>query len=633
MQGKLFALDYDFTTKESHLVEIRLHQPTDVKVLKGSFKDARDICYNDGVIFVAERGLSSIHIIDIQNKVTLNPGRLKTRADLLYHIRRFGLDDGGTVDVLRKRLESQLNKISSQMKKPHLIDIVPPVKKPTSICAVDKELIYVSDDDLKCLLQIVLDYNGVGITGAAEKIVEYPAGVSSVESLCVCSHYLYFAASGISGGLYSYNLQSSTIELLAQNSTLECGEVKKVCCLDDGHGCILYTDSSQQRVRCFNPASRTITAMLGFGQKGTNDGTNTNCSFLQLYAICSKGKTIFLSDVQAGTVKLVSNLHGTVQFLGALGQLYDSFDILSSKDKPPISFQQVIDNVSDVNKYIAETVAQVKNNYHMKPDAATNGPEGTVSKKTQVSLTLLENGMKLLHKNISETNAAYIQDVELSTLLTTVVENLHAVSHFKHETFTQLQYAQDFGTITKESLKRTTKWGAKYFTHEKSYYPVPNTSMKFENVKVMDLPPSHTVKKDTISEMKEVVERFRPLRQRTVRSETTKDKAGALPPECYKANHPISSRNDLMFSDDTNIDPVERNVASAQTEPMDSACAIIHFVADGSVEEVTVHRTTSEGLQDEYETDSEDEDTCTDNDVVTVTRSGRPVRAFARFDM
>ena len=43
--------------------------------------------------------------------------------------------------------------------------------------------------------------------------------------------------------------------------------------------------------------------------------------------------------------------------------------------------------------------------------------------------------------------------------LTTIVENLHAVSHFKHETFDTLQYAKDFGTISKESLKRITKWG------------------------------------------------------------------------------------------------------------------------------------------------------------------------------
>ena len=62
------------------------------------------------------------------------------------------------------------------------------------------------------------------------------------------------------------------------------------------------------------------------------------------------------------------------------------------------------------------------------------------------------------------------------------------------------------------SLKRTTKWGAKYFTHEKSYYPVPKSSMELGDVNVMKTPP--VVSMD---------------------SETAKDKAGALPPAVYSS--------------------------------------------------------------------------------------------------
>ena len=93
----------------------------------------------------------------------------------------------------------------------------------------------------------------------------------------------------------------------------------------------------------------------------------------------------------------------------------------------------------------------------MKEAAATNGPEGTaaLSKKTQVSLELLEQGMARLQNNLKSINEDYLGDVYLRTLLTTIVENLHAVSHFKNETFAALQYARDFGTIAKESLKRT----------------------------------------------------------------------------------------------------------------------------------------------------------------------------------
>ena len=90
-------------------------------------------------------------------------------------------------------------------------------------------------------------------------------------------------------------------------------------------------------------------------------------------------------------------------------------------------------------------------------------------------------------------------------------------------------------TKNPRSLKRTTKWGAKYFTHEKSYYPVPKSSMELGDVNVMKTPPVVSIDPQIEIAMKKLVDRYRPVRQRTVRSETTKDKAGALPPAVYSS--------------------------------------------------------------------------------------------------
>ena len=46
----------------------------------------------------------------------------------------------------------------------------------------------------------------------------------------------------------------------------------------------------------------------------------------------------------------------------------------------------------------------------------------------------------------------------------------------------------DFGSIVKESLKRTTNWSAKYFTHPRSYYPVPVNHIKLSVVYMTPLP-------------------------------------------------------------------------------------------------------------------------------------------------
>ena len=111
-----------------------------------------------------------------------------------------------------------------------------------------------------------------------------------------------------------------------------------------------------------------------------------------------------------------------------------------------MSLHDVLDKVSYVNDNITKTVSEVEQRHSIKETTATNGAEGNVSNKTQVTLKLLEEGGLQLTTIISKImNCAHNP--------TTLVENLHAFSHFKHETLTALQYSQDFGVITKESSK------------------------------------------------------------------------------------------------------------------------------------------------------------------------------------
>ena len=157
-----------------------------------------------------------------------------------------------------------------------------------------------------------------------------------------------------------------------------------------------------------------------------------------------------------------------------------------------------------------------------------------MSEKTQQSVQLLLRGVNRHLENINTINPELARHIDCSTLLTTIVENLLAVSHFRLETFSVLQYAMDFGTISKESLKRITKWKAIYFTHPASYYLVPQTGMPVSASKFMTLLPAGSIAKEREITMKEWAEHIRAVRQRTVRRETTKDKAGALSPAVYE---------------------------------------------------------------------------------------------------
>ena len=109
--------------------------------------------------------------------------------------------------------------------------------------------------------------------------------------------------------------------------------------------------------------------------------------------------------------------------------------------------------------------------------------------------------------------------------------------------------------------KRTTKWPAKYYTHEKSYYPVPTYFHAFVSV-LSNVSPSATNcdrrrwtcdlhaawrfwsgaqtsqggrEQSSEVEIRNCIDNFCPVWQRTVRSETTQDKARSLSP-CQLSN-------------------------------------------------------------------------------------------------
>ena len=79
-----------------------------------------------------------------------------------------------------------------------------------------------------------------------------------------------------------------------------------------------------------------------------------------------------------------------------------------------------------MNEYIKSTVATVKQHYNIKEAAATNGPQGTVSKKTQVSLGLPEQGMTRLQNNLRELAFEEIRRADKRSAV-----KRHVISHRK----------------------------------------------------------------------------------------------------------------------------------------------------------------------------------------------------------
>ena len=124
--------------------------------------------------------------------------------------------------------------------------------------------------------------------------------------------------------------------------------------------------------------------------------------------------------------------------------------------------------------------------------------------------------------------------------------------------------------------------------------------------------PSEDITPGMEEQIKELLESYRPVRQWTVRSETTKDKAGALPPAVYIVQPTGNvSEERLRF-------PEENNVSSANAVPQ--RVVSIQFEEKGDVTEVFEdHR---EVQIDEYERDSDDEES--DYQELLESRAGQP---------
>ena len=80
------------------------------------------------------------------------------------------------------------------------------------------------------------------------------------------------------------------------------------------------------------------------------------------------------------------------------------------------------------------------------------------------------------------------------------------MSHLKHETFSSLQYATDFGTIFIRNPSRELR------NRPSSYYPVQLTGMSFRNVHFMNPLSSATLPKQEEETMKNWLENYRPVR-------------------------------------------------------------------------------------------------------------------------
>ena len=112
---------------------------------------------------------------------------------------------------------------------------------------------------------------------------------------------------------------------------------------------------------------------------------------------------------------------------------------------------------------------------------------------------------------------------------------------------------------------------------------------------------------DELSKGEDQNMKYRPVRPRTVRSETTKDNVGALPPAVYSNANPNGTARVFFPADQVEQTPT----ASSEMRSVVSDVSVLSFVSDATVPQLTLASNADFNQVEEYESDSDD----SDNDV------------------
>ena len=316
--------------------------------------------------------------------------------------------------------------------------------------------------------------------------------------------------------------------------------------------------------------STGVSILAGTGKEGTGKGNAKFASFMQPSGLCSELEcNLILCDSQLGEVSIITGLEGTGEFLSSIGKMYRSFGIHKKHTSlVPLPADKYEANLKSVADYIKSSVDEVK---EVSGKNTTNGPDGTVSSKTASSVQMVSDGVHKLNNNIQLVNGDL--SIDLECCMTGQVESLHSTHHHKHEAGAHvIDYARGFGNTAKEGVKRTTLWAAHYFTNKKSYYPVPSNSIRFWDIPFLPpLPAVHSLHMN--DEDQEYMREWarnngKSVRQRTVRQETTKYKAGTLPLNMYESKQPVGGK--IQFetppANELNANHVDNNSSENQDE-------------------------------------------------------------------
>lgn len=525
----------------------RLHYPVDVTEVVTGLNNPVGIAYNEGLLLIAELGKNQIVCYDLTGDYFLNPEKMtvKQLRKALNDRKLLEKGDKSKKEELQKKLRTWMdeNRTSTQnvesdssSSKLYPVSVYnKPSIKPTAIVFSSSNSSHVCVAEISGEVHLMAVKTD-GQKATAEIISSVTVGVNSVFGVA-CSNSAsdcYVSSSADDGGLFLVNFETSSSRCVLSNGGVSLKRIHGIWLKSDRT--IVMADREANKVKEFDTVSKQVTTVAGSGLRESRDGCPSTASFAQPTGICCEKDTssVFVVDSSSGRVRLVTSAKALVKYLQNLWLFLSAFNLTSSENA---SFEETINHVQ--HYYAFHEEASMKVQSIKGSTCATQGPDGTLSSATLRSVKMILEGLNRLKTKVLEINPAFMQHVNVGSLLTLFVENFFSSMRGGNtDTPMMLDFCMRFPRCFNELLKRVTGTSYMYFTSPvASYYLQPtlgNVAISFGDLEKLPKPLSGCLSKKQLTELRQWVLQYgKSVRQNTTRNHSTKDKPGTLPLNLY----------------------------------------------------------------------------------------------------
>ena len=327
---------------------------------------------------------------------------------------------------------------------------------------------------------------------------------------------------------------------------------------------LLFTDAELNNVRLMNSNGLIDITKPG---RGNDCGLACETTFGKARGLCVEFKqNIFVTDSRCGTVKILTTVSGTAEYLDNLNEILIAVSVhLKMEPSPNTSLNEAITKVGSVSQYLVGNKERIRL-LTENTKKTLNGPDGNVADKTVVSVQLLHSAHQLIQKNIRDINPDYELEINMISFTTEDVECHHSTAKQKRSVPTMLEHSRDFASTVREGIKRTHPNGVFYYHTsesrgpEKTSYIDPKHNPQPLKQKFISFPrcPRIKMEKADIALMHDWANEVgKPVRQRSARQETTKKKCGTLPLGMYQRKQTINDDVPDILENDENFNQNE----------------------------------------------------------------------------